>query len=83
MLYLAWYGFERFFVEGIRSDSLWLVPGVIRVSQLLAAILFVSSLAVFLFMHCYWMKKHPNRDYLFVQTADWQKVLTEKEKRKR
>lgn len=83
LLYLAWYGFERFFVEGIRADSLWLLPGVIRVSQLLAAILFVSSLAVFLFMRCYWMKKHPNRDYLFVQTADWQKVLTEKEKRKR
>lgn len=38
LMYLMWYGFGRFFIEGLRTDSLWLVPGVIRVSQLLAAL---------------------------------------------
>ena len=37
LLYLAWYGFERFFVEGLRTDSL--MVGGFRISQLLAAIL--------------------------------------------
>lgn len=38
LMYVIWYGFGRFFIEGLRTDSLWLVPGVIRVSQLLAAV---------------------------------------------
>lgn len=38
LMYLIWYGFGRAFIEGLRTDSLWLVPGVIRVSQLLAAV---------------------------------------------
>ena len=48
LLYLIWYGFGRFFIEGIRSDSLWLVPGVIRVSQLLAGVTFALALAAYL-----------------------------------
>ncbi len=39
--YFAWYGFGRMFIEGMRTDSLWVVPGVIRVSQLLGGIFFV------------------------------------------
>ena len=45
-LYLIWYGFGRFFIESIRADSLWLVPGVIRISQLLAGVTFLLALAV-------------------------------------
>lgn len=40
LLYVILYSFGRMFIEGLRVDSLWLVPGVIRVSQLLAALLF-------------------------------------------
>ncbi len=36
LLYLLWYGLGRAWIEGLRTDSLWLVPGVIRVSQLVA-----------------------------------------------
>lgn len=36
--YLFWYGLGRAVIEGLRSDSLWLIPDVIRVSQLLAII---------------------------------------------
>ena len=41
MLYLLWYGFGRFFIEGIRTDSLnW---GQYRISQLLAAVCVIVS----------------------------------------
>lgn len=42
LMYLGWYGFERMFVEGLRTDSLLI--GKIRVSQLLAGILFIACL---------------------------------------
>lgn len=38
LMYVAWYGLGRALIEGLRSDSLWLIPDVIRVSQLLAAV---------------------------------------------
>lgn len=41
LFYLAWYGFGRMLIEGLRTDSLWLVDGVIRVSQLIGAVCFV------------------------------------------
>lgn len=45
--YFILYSFERMFVESLRGDSLWLIDGVIRVSQFLSAILFVG-LGIFL-----------------------------------
>ncbi|MDD3920853.1 MAG: prolipoprotein diacylglyceryl transferase, partial [Eubacteriales bacterium] len=44
--YLLLYGFERMLVEPLRGDSLWLIPGVIRVSQMLS-LLFVVGVAAF------------------------------------
>ena len=41
LMYLAWYGAERFVVEGLRTDSLML--GNIRISQALSAVIFVAS----------------------------------------
>ena len=38
LMYVAWYGLGRSLIEGLRTDSLWLIPDVIRVSQLLAAL---------------------------------------------
>lgn len=46
--YLILYGAGRFFIEGLRTDSLWLVPGVIRVSQLLSAILVIGGIVYLL-----------------------------------
>lgn len=50
LMYLAWYGFGRMFIEGLRTDSLWLIQDVIRVSQLLGVVSFAvcASLLVFL-----------------------------------
>ena len=33
-MYLTWYGFGRFFIEGLRADSLYI--GAFRISQILA-----------------------------------------------
>jgi len=44
--YLIWYGIGRAMIEGLRSDSLWLIPDVIRISQLLAAVTAVLALIV-------------------------------------
>lgn len=48
--YLCYYGFGRFFIEGLRGDSLYI--GALRVSQLLSIILFVvgCSLIVYSFL---------------------------------
>lgn len=45
--YVAWYAFGRFFIEGMRTDSLML--GNIRVSQLLSVILFVLAIGAFIY----------------------------------
>lgn len=48
VMYFAWYGFGRMLIEGLRTDSLWLIPDKIRISQLLAGITFVAALVVLL-----------------------------------
>lgn len=40
--YVIWYSFGRFFIEGMRTDSLYLFNSI-RVSQLLSALLFVGA----------------------------------------
>ena len=45
LLYFAWYGFGRMFIEGLRTDSLF-IPGTgIRISQMLGLVMFVASVA--------------------------------------
>lgn len=45
IIYTMWYSFGRFFIEGLRTDSLMLF-GLIRVSQALSIVLFVGALIV-------------------------------------
>lgn len=46
LLYIVWYGTSRFFIEGLRTDSL-LVPGLdIRVSQALAALTVIAAVVM-------------------------------------
>lgn len=46
--YLIWYPTVRFFVEGMRTDSLYILPGV-RVSQVLSLILFAVAICLFVY----------------------------------
>ena len=44
--YFLWYGVGRFWIEGLRTDSLMLVPSIgLRVSQLVAGIAVVAGIA--------------------------------------
>jgi len=46
--YIIWYSAGRFFIEGMRMDSLW-IGEFLRVSQGLSLVLFVSAIAVWLY----------------------------------
>lgn len=41
--YMLWYGLGRAWIEGLRTDSLYLIPGVLRVSQLLAILCVIAA----------------------------------------
>lgn len=43
--YMAWYGLGRMFIEGLRTDSLYLF-GTVRVSQMLAVLTFAVGICV-------------------------------------
>ena len=49
-MYMIGYGVIRFAVEGLRTDSLYLLPGL-RVSQLLSVILIVTGVIVVALLH--------------------------------
>ncbi len=51
LLYFTLYGFGRMIIETFRTDSLWLVPGVIKVSQLLSAVLFIVCGLILIYRH--------------------------------
>lgn len=46
--YLIWYGFVRFFVEGLRTDSLYFFETGIRTSQALSFVLFIAGILLLL-----------------------------------
>lgn len=51
LMYVVWYGMGRVWIEGLRTDSLWLIPDVIRVSQLIAGLsILVIPVIVLAFM---------------------------------
>lgn len=47
-IYVMWYAFGRFFIEGMRTDSLWLFD-MIRVSQLLSVLLFITAVGLWVY----------------------------------
>lgn len=76
--YVAWYGLGRFFIEGLRTDSLYI--GKIRVSQALAAVCCVAGavlLAVF-----FTKVKRMGSDYvLYCDTEESKQLLREAQER--
>ncbi|WP_188206680.1 prolipoprotein diacylglyceryl transferase [Alkalibacillus aidingensis] len=57
--YLIWYSFGRFFIEGMRTDSLYLI-GELRTAQLVSILLIVGSLFLM-----YYRKKQGYADELY------------------
>jgi phosphatidylglycerol:prolipoprotein diacylglycerol transferase len=60
--YLIWYGFGRFFIEGMRTDSLYLFGGI-RVSQALSALLFFGAIALMIWRRKNQALKDYNRSF--------------------
>lgn len=56
LYYIVWYGFGRFFIEGLRTDSLYLFNTPIRISQLVAALCVVIGIVLIIFFR----KKYKN-----------------------
>lgn len=48
--YVAWYGLGRTFIEGLRTDSLYIGSTGIRVSQLVAALCFVGAVTALILL---------------------------------
>ena len=65
LLYLFWYGLGRAWIEGLRTDSLYIGHTGIRVSQALSLALVLFSLAVLLLQR---RREHP-AEKLFVNRA--------------
>lgn len=50
-LYLIWYGFGRFFIEGMRTDSLYI--GSLRVSQIVSILIILFGVALIVYQRYY------------------------------
>ena len=47
-LYMIWYGVVRFFIEGLRTDSLYI--GVLRVSQIVAFLSVIAGIVLYVLL---------------------------------
>ena len=63
LLYVAWYGLGRAWIEGLRTDSLYLFSTGIRVSQLVAIVSFLAAAGILAWVL---LKKKPAPDALYV-----------------
>lgn len=79
LMYMAWYGAERFFVEGLRSDSLYI--GSIRVSQALSAVIFIVSVILQIVMFSK-VRRDPEKYVLYASTKE-SRLLIEEGRRRR
>ena len=72
LFYTAWYGLGRFFIEGLRTDSLMLGP--VQVSQALALVAFVTATALLIWLGQ--KKKKLGEDFLplYINTPEGQAV---------
>ncbi len=65
LCYTGWYGLGRFFIEGLRTDSLYI--GSVRASQLLAGLCFVASVAAIIVIR---VRIHKFKDYVFFKDTE-------------
>lgn len=76
LLYIAWYGLGRGFIEGLRTDSLYLFSTGIRTSQLLAFL----SCAVAICLILWKLHSHPRPEDLYVNRKEASQPTTESTK---
>lgn len=74
LMYILWYGTGRFFIEGLRTDSLYL--GSVRVSQALALISAVTAL-ILLIVFTAKVKRMGSDYHFYYETAESRQLLAE------
>lgn len=79
LMYMTWYGLERFIVEGLRTDSLMI--GSIKASQMLSALLVVLSVILQIIMLSK-VKRDPESYVLYCNTEESKSLLAEAEERR-
>lgn len=73
LMYCGYYGLGRFFIEGLRTDSLMI--GTLRVSQLLAGVLVFASILAILVIRSKIKGSHdPEYLKLYVKTDEWAEI---------
>jgi phosphatidylglycerol:prolipoprotein diacylglycerol transferase len=84
LTYAAWYGFGRMFIEGLRTDSLYLGGGNsgIRVSQLVGFLCFVIGTALMVYMFIRTKKQEQEGEYVPVFAAVTDQVNKDEEEAK-
>ncbi len=86
LTYGAWYGLGRMWIEGLRTDSLYIGSTGIRVSQLIAAICFVVCTAALLFFLIRFKGKDHRSSCLYYEKAkhypDSQKAIEAYQKKR-
>ncbi len=79
LLYIGWYGLGRMVIEGLRTDSL--MVGHLRVSQLVAGLCVIISIAAIIYMR---NKIRIDGEYVFYKDTDESKrLIAETEKKYR
>lgn len=79
LIYIAWYGLGRFFIEGLRTDSLMI--GSLRVSQGLAAVCVIVSVILQIVIGL--KVKRMGSDYqLYVNTEESKQLIKESEEKR-
>ena len=78
LMYIVWYGAGRFFIEGLRTDSLYL--GTVKISQAVALLSVVIGLV--LLVIGFSRTKRLGTDYqLYVNTEESKRLLEESDRR--
>ena len=80
LMYIGWYGLERFFVEGLRTDSLMI--GSLRVSQALAAVCVIASV-ILLIVFSLKVKRMGTEYQLYVNTPESKELIRLSEEKRR
>ena len=75
LMIFGWYGFGRMFIEGLRTDSLYIPGTELRISQVLAGIIFVCAAATLI----YFAIKKPNKP-LYVRESKSRSISKKGEK---
>ena len=77
-MYIAWYGFGRFFIEGLRTDSLMI--GELKASQVFAGLCTITAVTLLIMMKIKYKRRGGEGFVLYVNTEESKQLLLEAEK---